>query len=94
MNSNIKRQQMDDSKNEYANQLQKTNELQVSRGAEPHEHDDQDRICTGRHPARCALRDAMRDHKQIGIHQPLLLASNTTGIALLNKRYKSFNIRK
>jgi len=28
MNSNIKRQQMDDSKNEYANQLQKTNELQ------------------------------------------------------------------
>ena len=29
MNSNIKRQQMDDSKNEYANQLQKTNELQV-----------------------------------------------------------------
>ena len=30
MNSNIKRQQMDDSKNEYANQLQKTNELQVS----------------------------------------------------------------
>jgi hypothetical protein len=27
--SNIKRQQMDDSKNEYANQLQKTNELQV-----------------------------------------------------------------
>ena len=32
MNSNIKRQQMDDSKNEYANQLQKTNELQVSVG--------------------------------------------------------------
>ena len=31
MNSNIKRQQMDDSKNEYANQLQKTNELQVGR---------------------------------------------------------------
>jgi len=29
MNSNIKRQQMDDSKNEYANQLQKTNELQA-----------------------------------------------------------------
>ena len=29
MNSNIKMQQMDDSKNEYANQLQKTNELQV-----------------------------------------------------------------
>ena len=29
MTSNIKRQQMDDSKNEYANQLQKTNELQV-----------------------------------------------------------------
>ena len=29
MSSNIKRQQMDDSKNEYANQLQKTNELQV-----------------------------------------------------------------
>eukprot|EP00090_Calanus_glacialis_P036485 TRINITY_DN6233_c0_g1_i3.p1 TRINITY_DN6233_c0_g1~~TRINITY_DN6233_c0_g1_i3.p1 ORF type:complete len:602 (+),score=196.21 TRINITY_DN6233_c0_g1_i3:105-1910(+) len=28
MTSNIKRQQMDDSKNEYANQLQKTNELQ------------------------------------------------------------------
>ncbi|XP_023341734.1 formin-binding protein 1-like [Eurytemora carolleeae] len=28
MSSNIKRQQMDDSKNEYANQLQKTNELQ------------------------------------------------------------------
>ena len=28
MNSNIKRQQMDDSKNEYANQLQKTNDLQ------------------------------------------------------------------
>jgi len=28
MNSNIKRQQMDDSKNEYANQMQKTNELQ------------------------------------------------------------------
>lgn len=32
MNSNIKRQQMDDSKNEYANQLQKTNELQVRVG--------------------------------------------------------------
>ena len=31
MNSNIKRQQMDDSKNEYANQLQKTNELQVDK---------------------------------------------------------------
>ena len=31
MTSNIKRQQMDDSKNEYANQLQKTNELQVGR---------------------------------------------------------------
>ena len=31
MNSNIKRQQMDDSKNEYANQLQKTNELQVGK---------------------------------------------------------------
>ena len=28
MNSNIKGQQIDDSKNEYANQLQKTNELQ------------------------------------------------------------------
>ena len=80
MNSNIKRQQMDDSKNEYANQLQKTNELQVSRGAEPHDHDDQDRICTGRHPGRCSLHDAMRDHKQIGIHQPLLLPSNMTGI--------------
>ena len=37
MSSNIKRQQMDDSKNEYANQLQKTNELQVvlSRVSDP-----------------------------------------------------------
>ena len=34
MNSNIKRQQMDDSKNEYANQLQKTNELQVGTGTQ------------------------------------------------------------
>ena len=29
MTSNIKRQQMDDSKTEYANQLQKTNDFQV-----------------------------------------------------------------
>ncbi len=31
MNSTIKSQQFDDSKNEYANQLQKTNESQVSK---------------------------------------------------------------
>ena len=35
MSSNIKRQQMDDSKNEYANQLQKTNELQVYSSIHP-----------------------------------------------------------
>ena len=33
MNSTIKTQQCEDAKNEYANQLQKTNEWQVRRGA-------------------------------------------------------------
>ena len=43
MNSNIKRQQMDDSKNEYANQLQKTNELQVRvRGRSGDKYQDSD----------------------------------------------------
>ena len=48
MNSNIKRQQMDDSKNEYANQLQKTNELQVrvrGRGGDKYQDSDLSTNC-------------------------------------------------
>ena len=69
MNSNIKRQQMDDSKNEYANQLQKTNELQVrARGGAA--INIKILIC----PPTASLRLPCCDQRQIGDTTPLVIS--------------------